>query len=106
MEPFRHPILTVVSYLVFAASIALEAHVYRRRRGKPYPWAESGASLVVMLLHLLSGIIVQLVIVGVFAAIVWHWRIYTMPLAPIPRVATRPAAGPGRRAARTAAPRR
>jgi sterol desaturase/sphingolipid hydroxylase (fatty acid hydroxylase superfamily) len=80
MEPFRHPILTVVSYLVFAASITLEAHIYRRRRGKPYPWAESGASLVVMLLHLLSGIIVQLVIVGVFAAIVWHWRIYTMPL--------------------------
>src|SRR5262249_14878697 len=60
--------------------IAVEALLYRHRRGKPYPWAESGASLVVTMLHLVSGIIVQIVIIGVFAAIVWEWRIYTMPM--------------------------
>lgn len=80
MELFVNPMLGVPLYALFALFIAGEAYLYRRRRGKPYPWAECGTSLVVAAGHGLTGFVTKAVILGIIGALVWHWRIYTMPM--------------------------
>ena len=80
MELFLNPGLGIPLYGIFALAIFVEAYLYRRRRGKPYPWAESGISIILAIAHGLTGFITQAVIIGIFAAAVWHWRIYTMPM--------------------------
>jgi sterol desaturase/sphingolipid hydroxylase (fatty acid hydroxylase superfamily) len=80
MELFLDPTIAVSLYAAFVLAILVEAFLYRRWRDKPYPWAESGVSLLIAVVHGLSGFITQAVIIGIFAAAVWHWRIGTMPM--------------------------
>jgi sterol desaturase/sphingolipid hydroxylase (fatty acid hydroxylase superfamily) len=81
MELFQQPahILIVVPFLAIA--IVLEAYFYKQRKHKPYPWKESGMSLVIAIGHSASGIINHVVVVGLLATLFWNIRIYTMPMS-------------------------
>jgi sterol desaturase/sphingolipid hydroxylase (fatty acid hydroxylase superfamily) len=80
MELFLNPSFGIPLYGIIILAILGEAYLYKRRWGKPYPWAESGVSVILTVAHGLTGFITQAVIIGIFAAAVWHWRIYTMPM--------------------------
>jgi len=80
MELFLYPTIGGVIYVGFLAAILLEAFLYKSRRGKHYPWAEGGISLVVAIGHGAAGFVNRVVVVGLIAGTVWHWRIHTMPL--------------------------
>jgi sterol desaturase/sphingolipid hydroxylase (fatty acid hydroxylase superfamily) len=80
MELFLYPTIGGVIYLFFAASIMTESYLYKRWRGRPYPWAESGVSLILAIVHGFTGYISQIVVVSAIAGLVWSLRIYTMPM--------------------------
>jgi len=70
MELFLNPRLGLPLYGIFVLAILVEAYLYKRRRGKPYPWAESGVSVILAIAHGFTAIITQAVIIGIFAAAV------------------------------------
>ena len=47
MEQFQRPSVVIWFLPVFAIAILVEALLYRRATGRPYPWKESLLSLVI-----------------------------------------------------------
>ncbi len=80
MELFHHPAIAVMAFPVLLVAIAIEAFFYRRAKGKPYPWRQSGLSLVIAVGHALSGVINQAVIISLVAVFAWQYRITTVPI--------------------------
>ena len=80
MELFLYPTIGGVVYIGFLAAILIEASLYKSRRGRPYPWAEGGVSLALAIGHGAGGFVNRVVVVGLIAGAVWHWRIHTMPM--------------------------
>jgi len=80
MELFLHPASILFILPIVAAMIAIEAHYYKPRKHKPYPWKESGLSLLIAIGHGASGIINHAVVLSLIAMLVWKIRIYTMPM--------------------------
>ena len=80
MEQFQHPSAVIWFLPFFAIAIVIEAVLYRRFKGKSYPWRESALSLVVAIGHSIAGILNHVVIVGLVGYAVWHFRIMTMPM--------------------------
>jgi sterol desaturase/sphingolipid hydroxylase (fatty acid hydroxylase superfamily) len=75
-----HRPVAMALYGLFGAAVVTEAFFYKRRRGKPYPWAETGVSLLLGAGHVTVGILYKAVVLGIFGAIIWNWRVYTMPM--------------------------
>ena len=80
MEQFQHPSVVIWFLPAFAVAIIIEAILYRRAKGKAYPWKESLLSLVIAIGHNIAGVINNTVIIAIFGAAVWELRIYTMPM--------------------------
>ncbi|MET1026375.1 MAG: sterol desaturase family protein [Dongiaceae bacterium] len=80
MEQFQRPSVVIWFLPVFAIAILVEALLYRRATGRPYPWKESLLSLVIAIGHNIAGLINSAVIIAIFGFAVWELRIYTMPM--------------------------
>ncbi|HVJ44094.1 MAG TPA: sterol desaturase family protein [Dongiaceae bacterium] len=80
MEQFQHPSAAIWFLPFFAVAIIVEALLYRRFKGKAYPWRESFLSLIVAIGHSLAGILNHLVIIGLVGYAVWDLRVMTMPM--------------------------
>ena len=51
MELFLNPSFGLPLYGILVLAILGEAYLYKRRWGKPYPWAESGVSVILTVAH-------------------------------------------------------
>lgn len=80
MEQFQHPEATLVFLPLFAVAILVEALLYRRVKGKAYPWRESLLSLVVAIGHNIAGILNHALIITILGAAVWEIRLTTIPM--------------------------
>jgi sterol desaturase/sphingolipid hydroxylase (fatty acid hydroxylase superfamily) len=80
MELFQSPYRFAFIFPVFALAIVIEALLYQRQKGRPYPWKDSVVSFVIAAGHNVTGIINHTVIFAIFALTVWHYRIVTVPM--------------------------
>ena len=80
MEQFQHPAATLLFLPFFAVAILVEALLYRRAKGKAYPWRESLLSLVVAIGHNIAGILNHALIITILGVAVWEIRLTTMPM--------------------------
>jgi sterol desaturase/sphingolipid hydroxylase (fatty acid hydroxylase superfamily) len=81
MELFQDPRRFAVILPVFFAAILIEALLYKRKKGRSYPWKDSVVSVLIAAGHGVTGIINQLVIYAIFALFVWQYRIFTVPMS-------------------------
>jgi sterol desaturase/sphingolipid hydroxylase (fatty acid hydroxylase superfamily) len=64
---------------IAVTAMLIEALLYRRRLAKPYPWRDSGLSLIIAAGHNLSQLAGRALLGGVYAY-AWNHRVFTMPL--------------------------
>lgn len=62
------------------AAILVESYLYQRRFHRGYPWQDTLTSLGVGLGHNLTGIVNQILIVGLMGSFVWSHRLVTLPM--------------------------
>lgn len=80
MEQFQLPTTAIWFTPFFAVAIVLEAVLYRRFKGKTYPWRESLLSLIIAIGHSIAGILNHAVIIAIIGTAVWELRLMTMPM--------------------------
>jgi sterol desaturase/sphingolipid hydroxylase (fatty acid hydroxylase superfamily) len=80
MEQFQHPMAAIWFLPFFAVAIIVEAALYRRVKGKSYPWRESLLSLIIAIGHNLAGFINHALIIAIIGTAVWEIRLMTMPM--------------------------
>ena len=80
MELFHGPAATLWILPIFALAIAIEAILYKRAKGKAYPWRESGLSLVIAIGHSVAGAVNHAVIITLLGGLAWNYRFATVPM--------------------------
>src|SRR6266404_4376805 len=80
MEQFQPPVATIWFLPAFAVAIVIEALLYRRYKGKSYPWRESLLSLIIAIGHNIAGYLNNVVVIAIFGVAVWQIRLTTMPM--------------------------
>lgn len=78
MELFHGPAATLWILPVFFLAIAIEAYLYKRSKGKPYPWKESGLSLVIAIGHNIAGFVNHAVVITILGGLAWNYRVTTI----------------------------
>jgi sterol desaturase/sphingolipid hydroxylase (fatty acid hydroxylase superfamily) len=63
----------------FAVAIILEAVLYRRFKGKTYPWRESLLSLIIAIGHSIAGFLNHALIIAIVGTAIWEVRVMTIP---------------------------
>jgi len=80
MEQFQHPMTAIWFTPFFAVAIIVEAVLYRRFKGKSYPWRESVLSFIIAIGHSLAGYINHAFIIAIIGTAVWEIRLTTIPM--------------------------
>jgi sterol desaturase/sphingolipid hydroxylase (fatty acid hydroxylase superfamily) len=70
--------MMLVPAIVLAIAVEI---VVTRIQGRSYPWKSSFVSGTVLIGHLISQALTNGLIVGIIAATVYHWRLFSIPLS-------------------------